>query len=158
MEVRAASIDDAEAIAVVHVRSWQGAYRALIPDAYLDALSVRRRREIWRRIPAEADLPRTGALVLQDGLEQPLGLLAVSGLTLAFLIPYILGGAKSERLTGSATNLAVHMKVPEWSALRRSSGLSQRSLRPGWSAAAGAGGQERCCLSRCSRRRTSSRC
>ena len=69
MEVRVASVDDAEAVAAVHVRSWQGAYRGLIPDAYLDALSVRRRGEIWTRILAEADLPRTGAFVLQDGLE-----------------------------------------------------------------------------------------
>ena len=69
MEVRAASVDDAEAVAAVHVRSWQGAYRGLIPDAYLDALSVRRRRAAWSRILAEADLPRTGAFVLQDGLE-----------------------------------------------------------------------------------------
>jgi GNAT superfamily N-acetyltransferase len=69
MEVRAASVDDAEAVAAVHVRSWQGAYRGLIPEAYLDALSVRRRREVWSGILAEAELPRTGAFVLQDGLE-----------------------------------------------------------------------------------------
>ena len=69
MEVRAASVDDAEAVAAVHVRSWQGAYRGLIPDAYLDALSVRHRREIWSRILAEADLPRTGAFILQEGLD-----------------------------------------------------------------------------------------
>jgi GNAT superfamily N-acetyltransferase len=68
MEVRATSVDDAEAVAAVHVRSWQGAYRGLIPDAYLDALSVPRRREVWSRILAEADLPRTGAFVLQEGL------------------------------------------------------------------------------------------
>jgi GNAT superfamily N-acetyltransferase len=69
MEVRVASVDDAEAVAAVHVRSWQSAYRGLIPDAYLDALSVRRRREIWSRILAEADPPRTGAFVLQEGLD-----------------------------------------------------------------------------------------
>ncbi len=32
-------------------------------------MSVRRRREIWSRILAEADLPRTGAFVLQEGLD-----------------------------------------------------------------------------------------
>ncbi|HUQ64097.1 MAG TPA: hypothetical protein VM121_10110 [Acidimicrobiales bacterium] len=66
MEVRAASVDDAEAVAAVHVRSWQGACCGLIPDAYLDALSARR-RQIWSRILAQADVPRTGAFVLQDG-------------------------------------------------------------------------------------------
>jgi GNAT superfamily N-acetyltransferase len=69
MEVRVATVDDAEAVAAVHVRSWQHAYRGLIPDAYLDALSVERRRDIWSRILAEADLPRTGAFVLQSGLD-----------------------------------------------------------------------------------------
>lgn len=69
MEVRVAKVDDAEAVAAVHVRSWQHAYRGLIPDAYLDALSVERRREIWSRILAETDLPRTGAFVLERGLE-----------------------------------------------------------------------------------------
>ena len=69
MEVRAASVDDAEAVAAVHVRSWQAPYRGLIPDAHLDTLFDRQRVEIWSRILAEADLPRTGAFVLQDGLE-----------------------------------------------------------------------------------------
>ena len=67
MQVRVATVDDAEAIAGVHVRSWQRAYRGLIPDAYLDTLAVERRREVWSRILAETDLPRTGAFVLQDG-------------------------------------------------------------------------------------------
>ena len=69
MEVRVATVDDAEAVAAVHVRSWQHAYRGLIGDAYLDALSVERRRDIWSRILAETDLPRTGASVLQGGLD-----------------------------------------------------------------------------------------
>lgn len=69
MEVRVATVDDAEAVAAVHVRSWQHAYGGLLPDAYLDALSVERRRDIWSRILAETDLPRTGAFVLQAGLE-----------------------------------------------------------------------------------------
>jgi ribosomal protein S18 acetylase RimI-like enzyme len=38
IEVRAATADDAEAIADVNVRSWQHAYRGIVPDSYLDAL------------------------------------------------------------------------------------------------------------------------
>lgn len=41
----------------------------MIPDAYLDALSVDRRREAWSRILAETDLPRTGTFVLSEGLH-----------------------------------------------------------------------------------------
>jgi GNAT superfamily N-acetyltransferase len=69
MTVRVATVDDAEAIAAVHVWSWQSAYRDLLPDAYLDALSVEGRRNTWRRILAETDLPRTGTFVLLDGLD-----------------------------------------------------------------------------------------
>lgn len=38
MLVRAAQPTDAVAVAEVHVRSWQGGYRGLLPDGYLDAL------------------------------------------------------------------------------------------------------------------------
>jgi GNAT superfamily N-acetyltransferase len=38
MEIRPAAPDDALAIARVHVRSWQAAYRGLLPDSYLDSL------------------------------------------------------------------------------------------------------------------------
>lgn len=69
MQVRVATVHDAEAVAAVHVHSWQTAYRGLIPDAYLDTLSVERRSEVWSRILAESDLPHTGTFVLHDGLE-----------------------------------------------------------------------------------------
>jgi GNAT superfamily N-acetyltransferase len=43
-----ATADDAEAIARVHVRSWQAAYRSVVPDAILDGLSVEGRAAWWR--------------------------------------------------------------------------------------------------------------
>ncbi|MGH9204942.1 MAG: GNAT family N-acetyltransferase, partial [Acidimicrobiales bacterium] len=36
--VRTAQAGDKQAVAGVHVRSWQAAYRGLMPDAYLDGL------------------------------------------------------------------------------------------------------------------------
>lgn len=69
MDVRVATVDDAAVVAAVHVRSWQQAYRGLLPDAYLDTLSVERRREVWSRILAETHLPHTGAFVLLDILD-----------------------------------------------------------------------------------------
>jgi GNAT superfamily N-acetyltransferase len=38
LEVRDARPEDAAAVAGVHVRSWQAAYRGLLPDSYLDGL------------------------------------------------------------------------------------------------------------------------
>jgi L-amino acid N-acyltransferase YncA len=40
---------DAPAIASIHVRAWQSAYRGQMPDALLDSRSVEEREERWRR-------------------------------------------------------------------------------------------------------------
>jgi len=46
--VRVARDADAPGIARVHVRSWQRAYRGIVPDALLDALDEERRTSDWR--------------------------------------------------------------------------------------------------------------
>jgi ribosomal protein S18 acetylase RimI-like enzyme len=40
VRIREAILADAEAIATVHVQSWQAAYRGQLPDEYLDGLTV----------------------------------------------------------------------------------------------------------------------
>jgi GNAT superfamily N-acetyltransferase len=47
--VRAARVDDAAAIADLHVRSWQAAYRGIVPDPILDGFVLDQRRESWAR-------------------------------------------------------------------------------------------------------------
>jgi GNAT superfamily N-acetyltransferase len=47
MPIRLASQSDAGGIARVHVLSWQGAYRGILPDGFLASLSVDRRRQTW---------------------------------------------------------------------------------------------------------------
>jgi ribosomal protein S18 acetylase RimI-like enzyme len=49
MRIREAEPKDAQAIAEVHVRSWQAAYRGQLTDEYLDGLSVEERLEQHRR-------------------------------------------------------------------------------------------------------------
>lgn len=48
IRVRPAREDDALNIACVHVRSWQTAYRGILPDSFLDALEPQSREERWR--------------------------------------------------------------------------------------------------------------
>ena len=48
MNIRPAVESDARAVAEAHVRTWQSAYRGIVPDAYLDALSSDRREIAWR--------------------------------------------------------------------------------------------------------------
>jgi ribosomal protein S18 acetylase RimI-like enzyme len=46
--IREAALDDAPAIAEVHVASWRWAYRGQLPDETLDALDVAEREGLWR--------------------------------------------------------------------------------------------------------------
>ena len=50
--IRPATPDDAEAIATVHVRAWQGAYRGLMPQDYLDRIDLIARVARWHEILA----------------------------------------------------------------------------------------------------------
>jgi GNAT superfamily N-acetyltransferase len=65
--VRRGTPEDARVVAEVHVRSWQEAYPGLVPQDYLDALSVDERARQWARMLADTDWPRRGTFVLEDG-------------------------------------------------------------------------------------------
>jgi len=47
--IREATVEDAQAIATIHVNSWQAAYRGILPEAYLANLAVTQRSEAWRK-------------------------------------------------------------------------------------------------------------
>jgi L-amino acid N-acyltransferase YncA len=53
LTVRRATLDDARAIAAVHIASWRAAYRGLLPDRVLDELSLEQRDGDWRGWLAE---------------------------------------------------------------------------------------------------------
>ena len=65
MNIRPATVEDAPALAQVHVTSWRETYRGLVPDAYLDSLSVPERTERWRGRLSGAD-PGAFTLVAED--------------------------------------------------------------------------------------------
>jgi ribosomal protein S18 acetylase RimI-like enzyme len=48
--IRSATIDDAPAIARVHVASWLSTYRGLLPDDFLESLSETNYSERWKRV------------------------------------------------------------------------------------------------------------
>lgn len=48
IQTRPALLSDARDIAEVHVRTWRAAYRGIVPDAFLDALSVDKRESAFR--------------------------------------------------------------------------------------------------------------
>lgn len=47
--IRQAALSDVDAIARVHVKAWQTAYRGLMPDAYLDTLDESKRAAMWAK-------------------------------------------------------------------------------------------------------------
>lgn len=65
--VRAAEPQDARAVAGVHVRSWQAAYRGLIPDTYLDALRPEDRMARYTFGSTDPDASFT-TLAVDDGV------------------------------------------------------------------------------------------
>jgi RimJ/RimL family protein N-acetyltransferase len=64
--IRRAAIEDAARIAETHVRSWQSAYRGLIPQDYLDSLDPAQRLVSWEQILASANWSAGGVLVGED--------------------------------------------------------------------------------------------
>lgn len=59
-------MEDAEAIARLHVASWQAAYRGLLPDDLLDSLDLEEWTERRRRMLAEPPNPLAKNWVLED--------------------------------------------------------------------------------------------
>lgn len=66
LEVRPARQSDIDSVAELHVSSWREAYVGILPQPYLDALSVDSRRSMWHRIYLETDWPRQGVLVVSE--------------------------------------------------------------------------------------------
>lgn len=60
--IREASVADALGIAKVHVRTWKSAYRGLIPNSFLQSMSVEPRAKVWAK-DLESPLPKTHTLV-----------------------------------------------------------------------------------------------
>ncbi|MEP7207151.1 MAG: GNAT family N-acetyltransferase [Casimicrobiaceae bacterium] len=52
--IRPAVLEDAAAIAQVRVDSWRTTYRGVMPDAYLDAMSVEQSTALWHRVLGSA--------------------------------------------------------------------------------------------------------
>jgi ribosomal protein S18 acetylase RimI-like enzyme len=52
--VRSAGVDDATAIAVVHIDTWRTAYRGIVPDEILNRLEVGRRSARWREFLSDS--------------------------------------------------------------------------------------------------------
>ena len=64
--VRQPSDADADGMGSVHVRAWRAAYAGLMPDDYLNSLSVKERSDMWRGGLSHPARPRTFRYVAED--------------------------------------------------------------------------------------------
>lgn len=72
MYIRSAIVDDAAAIAKVHVDSWRTTYKGILPDDFLTHLSYEQREPFWRQLLTKPD--RTHHVyVTDDGHGQVVG-------------------------------------------------------------------------------------
>jgi GNAT superfamily N-acetyltransferase len=65
--IRAAVVDDADAIAKVQVDTWGSAYKDLVPSQVLESLSYRQRSEYWKSIISRED--REGIFLVAEEEE-----------------------------------------------------------------------------------------
>jgi GNAT superfamily N-acetyltransferase len=69
VEIRPAEPEDAVAVACVHVRSWQAAYRGLLPDDYLDQLRPEDRAQKYDFASLDPMTPRTIVAVEEGAIQ-----------------------------------------------------------------------------------------
>jgi ribosomal protein S18 acetylase RimI-like enzyme len=72
--LRAARLEDAAAIARVHVQAWRETYRGLVPDAVLASLSVEQRVRAWSDMLAAG--PRAPAIFVAEEESEIIGFAA----------------------------------------------------------------------------------
>lgn len=69
---------DAPSLGALHVRAWRRAYRGgLMPDAFLDGLSIGERADRWERTLAREPRPGAARLVAEDEQGRVIGFTVV---------------------------------------------------------------------------------
>ena len=84
--IRPVQLDDASALARVHVETWQAAYRGQIPDDYLNSLDIEQRTARWQRRITE-ELEERFVFVAEDESGMVVGF-ATSGPERGSIVEY----------------------------------------------------------------------
>lgn len=103
MRVRPATLDDVPAIARIHVDSWRATYRGIVPDPFLDQLSVADHAQRWQLRVQDAELI---TLVAETGAGN--------------LVGFVIGGA--ERSGDSAFSAELYAVYLDPAHMRRGIG------------------------------------
>jgi GNAT superfamily N-acetyltransferase len=121
IDVRPANVNDAPAIARVHVESWQATYPGIVPQQILDNLSVERRLAGWSRLLASPGEARVwigeldGRVVGFAGTARPVDPAMGAGvaeLETIYLLPVAQGRGLGRLLMRRATDDLVERGFP----------------------------------------------
>jgi len=67
VSLRTATLADLDAIARLHLASWMSAYRGIVPDAFLQSVTLQSRLVRWQRALSPDESPATVTIVAVDG-------------------------------------------------------------------------------------------
>jgi GNAT superfamily N-acetyltransferase len=65
--IREAASSDVEAIAALHLASWWAAYKGIVPDQFLEGITLESRVERWRRALSPSEPPLIETMVALHG-------------------------------------------------------------------------------------------
>jgi ribosomal protein S18 acetylase RimI-like enzyme len=65
--IRAASASDVETIAALHLASWWAAYRDIVPDQFLQGITLESRIDRWQQALSSSESPVAETTVAVDG-------------------------------------------------------------------------------------------
>jgi len=75
--IRKAQYEDAEEIARVHISTWRSAYKGLVPDPYLNSLSLQEKKKHWQQILSENMGLSETLVALDEGARSVIGFVSV---------------------------------------------------------------------------------
>jgi ribosomal protein S18 acetylase RimI-like enzyme len=78
VRIRAATLEDAESVARVHVQVWRETYRGVMSDAFLAGLSVEQRAALWKRVVKES-AREPNLWILENGDKAIVGFGCIGG-------------------------------------------------------------------------------
>ena len=136
--IRSATPADARPIAEVHVRTWQEAYRGIVPDAVLDALDVDERERSWNKwigtppegvetFVADEDGAVVGFVNIGPDRAGERGVGSVKPQSLDFAAPYAKRSVVARRRR-SGIRRSGHRYVDSAAAMERSTGPQSTGL------------------------------
>lgn len=96
MNIRNATIDDAQGIAKVHVDSWRTTYKYIIPQSFLNDLSYEQRTQLWENNIAD----ETNTIFVAENEDKIIG--------------FVTGGTRNTNKEAGASDLTSIYLLEEW--------------------------------------------